>query len=50
MSGQMTVKFHDKASWHAAIAAAVREGLTFEAWDYGMASTHAYVIEYTGGY
>lgn len=37
-------------SWHKAIAAAVREGITFKAYDYGMASTHAWIIEYTGGY
>lgn len=46
----MEAKFHDRESWHKAIAAAVREGVTFEAWDWGMASSHAFVIVYTGGY
>lgn len=46
----MTVKFRSEEAWHRAIAAAVREGVTFEAWDIGMANTHAWVIEYTGGY
>lgn len=46
----MTAKFMSAEAWHAAIAAAIREGVTFEAYDYGMASTHAWVIEYTGGY
>lgn len=47
---QMQSKFNDRVEWEKAIAAAVREGLTFTAWDIGLASTHAFVIEYTGGY
>jgi hypothetical protein len=46
----MTAKFNDEASWHRAIAAAIREGVSFEAYDIGMANTHAWIIEYTGGY
>lgn len=46
----MTAKFFSVEAWHAAIAAAVREGITFEAYDIGLASAHAWVIEYTGGY
>lgn len=46
----MKAKFYDAEKWHAAIAAAVMAGLTFEAWEIGMAASHAYVIEYTGGY
>lgn len=47
---QQQAKFDDRESWEKAIAAAVREGLTFTAWDRGMAASHAFVIEYTGGY
>lgn len=46
----MTASFMTVESWHAAIAAAVAAGLTFKAYDYGMAVSHAWSIEYTGGY
>lgn len=46
----MKATFREAKDWHAAIAAAVREGLTFEAWDYTMTSAGCYEIEYTGGY
>lgn len=42
--------FRDAAAWHQAIAAAVREGVTFEAWDNTMTSSGCWEIEYTGGY
>lgn len=45
----MTAKFNTREEWYKAIAAAVMAGLTFEAWEYGMAG-NCYVIEYTGGY
>lgn len=46
----MQAKFFSEKAWHAAIAAAVIAGLTFEAYDIGLANRHAWVIEYTGGY
>ena len=46
----MKATFREAKSWHEAIAAAVREGLTFEAWDATMTSSGCYEIEYTGGY
>lgn len=46
----MIAKFMTVEAWHAGIAAAVAAGLTFEAHDYGMACSHAWTIEYTGGY
>jgi len=45
----MTAYFNTEELWHKAIAAAVREGLTFEAWEFGM-SSHVWCINYTGGY
>ena len=46
----MEAKFYSEKAWHAAIAAAVIAGLTFEAWDIGLVNAHAWVITYTGGY
>lgn len=46
----MTMKFSTEKAWHEACAAMVREGVTFEAYEIGMANAHAWVIEFTGGY
>lgn len=46
----MEAKFMTVEAWHAAIAAAVQAGLTFEAYDFGMHTSHAWSIVYTGGY
>ena len=46
----MLAKFNTEAGWYAAIAAAVQAGLQFEAYEWGMRSSHSWVIEYTGGY
>ena len=46
----MEAKFYTAAAWHAAIAAAVMAGLTFEAYEIGIANSHAWTITYTGGY
>ncbi len=46
----MSTSFMTAESWHAGIAAAVAAGLQFKAYDYGMYETHAWAIEYTGGY
>jgi hypothetical protein len=46
----MKATFREAKDWHAAIAAAVREGLTFEAVDNTFTKNGVYVIEYTGGY
>lgn len=45
----MKALFWNAESWHAAIAAAVREGLTFEAAEPGCGVT-TWEITYTGGY
>ena len=46
----MIAYFASAEAWHAAIAAAVREGVLFEAYDHGMKSRTAWAIVYTGGY
>lgn len=46
----MKATFREASQWHAAIAAAIMAGLTFEAWDNTMTSSGCFEIEYTGGY
>jgi len=45
----MKALFWSVEAWHAGIAAAVREGLTFEAFEPGSGCT-TWEINYTGGY
>lgn len=42
----MKITFQTKEEWYKGIAAMVREGVTFEASDWG----GNYTIEFTGGY
>ena len=44
------VYFREEQEWLRAIAAAVREGLTFEAFPPDMSRSGYYQIEFTGGY
>lgn len=44
--GQQHMRFHDRSEWHRAVAAMVREGVTFEAYK----TNEFYIIEFTGGY
>ena len=46
----MNVYFREEQEWLRAIAAAVREGLTFEAFPPDMSRSGYYQIEFTGGY
>jgi len=45
----MKTHFESEEAWLRGIAAAVREGLTFEAWPPCL-NGPTWVIEYTGGY
>lgn len=46
MKHQQSVKFESRKDWFMCIAAMVREGITFEAFDFN----NEYIIVFTGGY